>query len=1400
MEGLAESVRASSSDLDLHVLLRKSPSELLGVSETAAAALKKVGIGTIFDLGTSYLFAAARAATELGRLDRSSARFGLAPGDLLGPDVQFASLDDIASLPLGALRLLSAQQAAELVTALDVKTLRDFAFWPPHRAAARLVGDSVGATGSVEEAEGEELRPRFGQFPTERVYYTTIVMLHMDGQDQSVDLAGPVSLDPAIENPGGFSKPAVGALLTFSQSWYAQGVALGQMLHSLALAPGEATRVAVIDWSRKTQTTASETIAESEQLDNATLHARAVSEVQQAVANDFQQGGSHSSSSSFSQSAGMSAAMGTGFLSSLVMSADTAMTAEEASTTATADSSSWSVGNRSVLGSMTQNVNDRTEQHATSVRNRRASAVREVSQSEHEQISTRIVANYNHMHALTVQYYEVVQVYRVQAELQRADRLLFVPMQLLDFAAPAGIRTVDRFRGALVRAALNRRILSLLLDDTTAVAIKPTATVRVATGRPDLTAAVRSGLAVRVRSAALGPAARAGVLAPAVTPSDAPAPAPAAATTAARQLRVWDERAVAVVARTVDRPVIRVNSDDLHVPDDTELLAISFDGVTIRTVRLDAVAADDAADQNLTVAADAARVDLPRNMRFAELEAIAVAKVDDPAQSGTMTLHCAYLGRRFSLPAVPIELPQGTAPLQVLSFTSDQADRRRELLGHLQQNREYYSQAVYRSLDSATLTMVLSRFRWNGKPLIDQVEPTPLTVAGNFLILRAPVAGDEPAGVANGPGSPKWNELLEGRGLTLGARDQRLIPVPTAGVFAEAVLSRANAAEKLDITRFWNWQDSPIPLAPPDISPVRSGTRATPEDLKPGQLSAPLLNIVNPTSLPDPSGLGTVMNALANLNFRDMSGLAGTQALVQAGMAGTLKAATEAGQIASENLKTEAQKSVAMGQIFADLAKSVMSAMTGVPTGGGGGNVQGISGEGARINHGRDMDQRGIPVPGGNGGNGANLGPPARPGGSAGGGGANGAGGGGTNGGNGTSGSSGGRSHEARAADPAIRAVETAEDIAAQAREAGVAADSLRNFIVEGPDLTAESRAFRPRANDKTGRVTLSVRVPRMPAGTGIRWSVPPSHRGRITLSGDPAVVESVHEGDRVDVIGLVPGLTELDVELRDSGGSVIESVKHRLCVPQFVTVDVDLPAFNGVLTSWRLDTSRDDLLRVAKGVCDLVLGSVNVRTVWLAAPFNETLPSQFRPGGSAAARVTRAVLRGNPPVTARVGQTVAGASGDIGPEFHDESISIFPGGFDDTVPLGSSEDIDEITNQVVQVLTGAPAATTPERIKAIQVMGRLLGETLAHEIGHSLLGDSLGDGFHHPSPGLRDDLMNHGRDRSFQNRSGFEPRELISTGDLSNLVDHGIGTINVPTAITQAQLNTSFPVPPFLA
>jgi hypothetical protein len=942
------------ANLPLSEVLQAPISALVGVTDASADAVEHLGITTVFDLGTSWVFARAEAASEA---TRSAPDADIPPGSeqelVVGTDAPREAWGELA---LEFLNGVSAELATTLTVALTVATIRDFAFWPPRLVAVRLVRASIGSTFDPDDEQTEKLRPRFGEYPTERVYFPTLVMLQFPPSPKSIELDRPVSLKPLGSQTAGFQRPAVGALLTFAQSWYAQGITLGHLLHCLALAPGEGTRVAVVDWSRRQRASTTERITETEDLDNDTSHSRAVSEVQNAVARELQAGESMTSGWARSRSTAEQSTVGTGFFASLFASGSSSSAEQTGATATEVESSSWSLGRRGIAARTAQRVNDRTEQHASAVRSRRASIVHEVSQSEHEEVSTRVVANYNHMHALTVQYYEVIQIYRVEAQLQEAERCLFVPIEILDFGAPRAIDVVDRFRRALARGALTARARELLADETSAVEIVPETPTRLPATRVERVVSLLERHAGALLDAIQVPPAE----------GDGPPVAAPASTIPAGALRslthvlpgglqvssrLWNLSEISVASRFASRALVRPGSDNLHFSDEALIAAVSVDGVTIKTVHVSRAGGG----KKTFAASEGGHVDFDVPIRLGELDTIQLAKADDAPASGRLVLHLVDRGNQFESPGIPIELGAGTALKRVVRFVSDGADRRKELLAHLQEHREHYSRVVCRSLDSAALVALLSPYEWNGRPLVDQIEPRPLTFAGNYMVLRAPVELDESSGIVRNGSSPSWKEVLEDRGLDFEAINPRLVTIPTGGVFAEAVLGRSNSAEKLDITRFWDWQDSPIPLVPTEIAPVVTGSRATPDDMRPGALSPPLLNIVNPTTLPDPTGLGPTLQALASGNiFRDMSGLAGTQQLAQGAVSGTLSAATAAGQIASANLRTEAQKAVAMAQIAADLAKSLL----GGGAGGGKGTGKSLSADGARINHGRDLDRR----------------------------------------------------------------------------------------------------------------------------------------------------------------------------------------------------------------------------------------------------------------------------------------------------------------------------------------------------------------------------------------------------------------------------------------------------------
>ncbi len=364
---------------------------------------------------------------------------------------------------------------------------------------------------------------------------------------------------------------------------------------------------------------------------------------------------------------------------------------------------------------------------------------------------------------------------------------------------------------------------------------------------------------------------------------------------------------------------------------------------------------------------------------------------------------------------------------------------------------------------------------------------------------------------------------------------------------------------------------------------------------------------------------------------------------------------------------------------------------------------------------------------------------------------------------------------------------------------------TARTFIVPTSVTgSAENRAFHPRTREKTGRITLAVRITNMPSGGSVRWSVPPAEVGHFTLAGS----QQVQAGLNAEVTGLTPGRTSIDCEVLDAAGTVIESEKYPLCIPQFITVNTDAATFRPILTGYGLvDVEIEEVLRVAKTVVDTVLEQTNIRTVWQMAPFNEALPAQFAPGGAAAANVTTTIFRGNPPSPGLAGLTLDrnGASVLVGPTHFDEGIQVFVGTFDDPIVAGAVRDVDDVTLEVVRAIAAAGMTSSVEKSKAIEVLGRLYGETLAHEIIHSLIGGTLSgrNNAHNPSPGFTNDIMNEGIDRSFGDRTAFViDRTQIGVVDLLTLLadDRGIFFVNIPTRDAKTQLDTHFPTPPTFA
>jgi hypothetical protein len=981
---LVSLIRTQFRNTPLRELLHQSPQVLLGVSAAAAAALQALDIHTVFDLATSATFeAATKLLTAASNVASPLYQYGGPASDLVRETSGAAkTLVELQDAPLDVLESIPQAEVATISTALDVATVRDLALYPPYRTAVALltaVYFPENVTGFDPERPAD-LVPKTGEYPTERVQYTTLLMdeIKLSDSDTVTDVTSPqfAPLDLsklAIADPG-FKQVAFGALLTFSQSWFAQGVTLGQLLHSTSLAPGESTRIAVIDWSRRSSAGETEVISEMDDLSNDTFHNRSINEVTRAVANEAQGGFSHASTSSSSHQEGtaeameLSAPLGGAFGG---VSGSMGHTSSDATTDTSADSYSTSWGHRDIGSTMLQNVNDRTHQNAHSSRNRRASVVKEVSQSEHEGVSTRVIANYNHMHALTVQYYEVVQVYRVEVAITKADKVLFIPVALPDFTDDHLVR---RFQAVLARAALTPAIRESLRNLDTLEIIPDRATPFSALGNQPSPAGTGAGSTTTSEPGAGAnpqpPASGSSPTTPfelmplehlermsATTVATASGLATASALSAVLRLAtspqalqllsaaLWSTDQVAKLSGLLNTPLLRAGSTSLFLPTDitVEAAAVASGGTPI-TVVFHTL-------EGGTITAVSAGGPLPLS-QVSGIGLTGSSSTQDISVVATLTLN--RNGVRFPLQLPAVMIPKGTTTeRKVVQVRAGGVNT--NLKQHLSANRMYYGQTIFRSLDATQIALLLSGYglQVDGKlvPVAQVVEPRPVRYVGNYLAFKT---NTDPLG------DPTWAGWLKDHGIRLGDIKEDIIPLASGGTFGEAILGRANSAEKLDITRFWNWMDSPIPLQPSEIAPVQTGSRATPEDVTPGQLSAPIINLTTPTSLPDPAGTAAVLAAIQRGDmFRDMSGLQATIGLAQAAMQATSAGAATAGQQAGTNMNnllqanTERQRIAA--QMLTELAKTAASMYTGGAAGGGGSGISGGGGnhsqDGAKINY-----------------------------------------------------------------------------------------------------------------------------------------------------------------------------------------------------------------------------------------------------------------------------------------------------------------------------------------------------------------------------------------------------------------------------------------------------------------
>jgi hypothetical protein len=463
-----ESIKSEFLKLELRELLQSPPNVLMGVSDEAVETLKKLQVLTVFDLGLSSLFVVSETINGATTVPQTIvARYGKVPTEMVDAAYKDTTPPALPEENVSVLKGISNPLGSEMTRTLGIETIREMALWPPFLAAKHLIAVALNpeVLAGVDPEAPPELVPKTGEFCTDKVFYESVILIEAPAEKKpkppiaggslpagprDLETNGPIDLSDN-SNPG-FLAPANGAILTYSQSWYPKAVSLGQLLYSLPLAPGESTKIAVIDFVRRSLARTQEDISQTEALSSTLVQSRSIAEIATAVADEVQNGKSRSTSESDSESIGVAAG---GFVSPVLFG----VAAGASRNKTTAKMRTWSHGHRDLSASTQQQINSSTQQNTFSERNKKAAIVAEASQEEREQITTRTVTNYNHMHALSIHYYEVVQLYQTQVRVEKCERALFVPMKAFKFDQ----KVLERFRGTLFRAALSQRIRQLLV-------------------------------------------------------------------------------------------------------------------------------------------------------------------------------------------------------------------------------------------------------------------------------------------------------------------------------------------------------------------------------------------------------------------------------------------------------------------------------------------------------------------------------------------------------------------------------------------------------------------------------------------------------------------------------------------------------------------------------------------------------------------------------------------------------------------------------------------------------------------------------------------------------------------------------------------------------------------------
>lgn len=247
-----------------------------------------------------------------------------------------------------------------------------------------------------------------------------------DKLDQALDVASfQQNLQENFKDIPLATSLGIGYMLNMHQAWIPDGFALGTLLYSMVLAPGEEQRIIVKEHSERY---------------NIDDMATADGSVRDSYSNLQQDNESAAFSNAVNRYSGSHSDYG--YQSTASSNGDTRISAffgigaRSKSTSSNTGSGYANVSQTDAYDEVSdtaQNFQTYIKTESERIASEKRTSIRSASSSEKASVASKIVANHNHSHVMTVQYWEVMRRYRLESCIEGIDLILFIPLQPIAF-------------------------------------------------------------------------------------------------------------------------------------------------------------------------------------------------------------------------------------------------------------------------------------------------------------------------------------------------------------------------------------------------------------------------------------------------------------------------------------------------------------------------------------------------------------------------------------------------------------------------------------------------------------------------------------------------------------------------------------------------------------------------------------------------------------------------------------------------------------------------------------------------------------------------------------------------------------------------------------------------------